>query len=79
MEFRAAPLILNIFNTLVLFYIAFFADKPSIKIVIMGLGLVLLSYGASKSHHYYTASFKLALKVFYLINIALSIYIYFRI
>ncbi len=66
MEFRIAPLILVILNALYLLYCIINMQDVSIKQVGIGFGVVVLAYGASLSHSYYTNRF---LQFFYSIAV----------
>ena len=61
MEFRIAPLILAVLNTLFLVNCILHISDASLKQGLIGLGIVVLAIGASRSHHYYTKPFTVAL------------------
>jgi hypothetical protein len=57
MEFRIAPMILIVLNILFLINCILHIADATVKQGLIGLGVVLLAFGASKSHAFYSKTF----------------------
>jgi hypothetical protein len=61
MEFRIAPLLLAVLNTLFLGNCVINSSDATLKQALIGFGMILLAIGSSRSHHYYSKPFLTAL------------------
>jgi hypothetical protein len=75
MEFRIAPMILVVLNVLFLVNCVIHIQDATIKQGLIGLGVVALAFGASRSHHFYSKAFLYTLYALCIVCIGMASYV----